>query len=497
MEERYIASVDLGSSKIALTVAKIYGDDIQILYYKERPSDGIRNSAVFNPEKASAPIREAIAEAEQELRIKILQVVVGLPRCDVRQEVSQAKVARVNPEESITAEEVEALKSLAQDEYPLQDPKNDELYGAIAQSFSDDENFQLIENDIVGVISESFEGNFKLFIGKKSHVKTIDKVFNNLGIAIARKYFTPDVTAKSVLTSDEMAGGVALVDFGGGATSVTIYQGRILRYYASIPFGGKVITYDICNECSISKHLAENIKLAFGACQPDRLQNLGEKIIQIEDEDMGGFKQIPVQYLSEIITARQREIIEAILWFIQESGLADNLRNGVVITGGGANMANLANYIKELSGYNVRKGLPRHLFSASGCEGINETSATSSLGMILAAKNDGLINCIDAPVYEPEQQVEIETEEEEPAENVTEPVTENVEEGGSDNGLFAGQDVPEVKKERKRKEPKPEKAKKFGSITWKTKFQNLIGGLYDGVGSAAKGIKDELDNEEV
>ena len=44
MEERYIASVDLGSSKIALTVARISGNDVQIVYYKETPSDGIRNS---------------------------------------------------------------------------------------------------------------------------------------------------------------------------------------------------------------------------------------------------------------------------------------------------------------------------------------------------------------------------------------------------------------------------------------------------------------------
>ena len=52
MEDRYIAAVDMGTWKIALTVAKITGDDVDIVYYKERPSDGIRNSAVFNPGKA-------------------------------------------------------------------------------------------------------------------------------------------------------------------------------------------------------------------------------------------------------------------------------------------------------------------------------------------------------------------------------------------------------------------------------------------------------------
>ena len=294
MEERYIASVDLGSSKIALTVAKVSGNDIQVIFYREKPSQGIRNSAVFNPQKAAGPIKEVIAEAESELSIKILQVVVGLPRCDVRQEINCAKVTRNNPDESISAEEVEALKSIAREQYPLDDPDREQIYGAIAQSYSEDENFQLIESDIIGVISETFEGNFKLFIGKRSSVKTIDKVFSDLEIAISRKYFTPGAIAKAVLTEDEMENGVALVDLGGGATSVSIYKGKILRHYACIPFGGKVITSDIRSECSITETLAENIKMAFGACQPDRLQNLGEKILQIEGDVSDVIPGMPV-----------------------------------------------------------------------------------------------------------------------------------------------------------------------------------------------------------
>ena len=166
MDERYIAAVDMGTAKIALTVARISGEDVQILYYRERPSAGIRNSAVFNPKKAAEPVKAAIDEAESELDIKIMQVVVGLPRCDIRQEIAKAKVDRTNPDESITKEEVESLKMMAQNDYPIEDPEKEELYGAVAQSFSDDEEFQLIENDIIGVISQVFEGNFKLFIGK-------------------------------------------------------------------------------------------------------------------------------------------------------------------------------------------------------------------------------------------------------------------------------------------------------------------------------------------
>ena len=36
--ERYIAAADIGTSKIALSVAKIEGDDVQLIYYKETRS---------------------------------------------------------------------------------------------------------------------------------------------------------------------------------------------------------------------------------------------------------------------------------------------------------------------------------------------------------------------------------------------------------------------------------------------------------------------------
>jgi cell division ATPase FtsA len=36
MEEKNIVAIDLGSSKIALTVANVNGNDVQVTYYKER-----------------------------------------------------------------------------------------------------------------------------------------------------------------------------------------------------------------------------------------------------------------------------------------------------------------------------------------------------------------------------------------------------------------------------------------------------------------------------
>ena len=478
IKDRYIVAVDLGTSTIALTVAKIEGSNTQIVYYKETPSEGIRNSGVFNASKVSEPLAEAISQAESALSIKITQAVVGMPKYPVRQESNTGKIEGRGYDTDITADDIAELKRSAQDMYPLENPNMEAIYGAVAQSFSDGENFQIIENEIIGMTSDILEGNFKIFVGKKSSLAKIDTVLKKAGIVTARKYFTADTTAKAVLLDSEMENGVALIDFGGGCVSVSVYHGSIMRHYASIPFGGKNITSDIQieSEGSIGRELAENIKIAFGACMPEKLQNLSEKIIHIKSDNGEAEKKLPVKYLSEIITARCEEILMAILYEIQESGFADRLMSGIVVTGGCAQTANLGNLIYDISGYRVRTGYPKHLFSFEGCEGITDTSAATSLGLVMAAKDDHTINCAVAKDgYVPEM-----------------PVTEPEPAKDPETLLqFETVEVPE--KQTSGSNKKPEKPKK-DRVKWNpiASCGKFFGSLYDSVHQEME----EIENEE-
>lgn len=453
MEEKNIVAIDLGTSKIALTVAKVNGNDVQIAYYKEMPSAGIKYSSVWNINQATDPLSRIIRDAEEALDIKITQAVIGMPKYPVRQESNSAIVKDRGEDTDITAEDIADLKSYAEDSYPLDDPAKEAIYGAVAQSFSDGEYFQIIENDIIGMASDTLEGNFKIFIGKKSDLKKIDSVMTKTGIAARKKYFTADTTAKAVLTDAEMENGVALIDFGGGSTSVSIYHGNIMRHYASIPFGGKNITDDIKSECQISERLAENIKLAYGACMPEKLQSLSEKVLQIRSNNTEPDKQVTVKYLSEIITARIEEIIMAMLYEINESGFADMLRSGIVITGGAAQTANLGNFIYELSGYRVRTGYPKQHFSNAGCDGLKDTTAATSIGLILAAKDELGVNCAyndeqggsSVIIENGEEDVEVEA----PAEVQTEPA--ETDPAPQSNGkLFSDDEIEVVEKPKKK-----------------------------------------------
>lgn len=540
MEERYIASVDLGTSKLAVCVARIQDQNVEVIYYKESPSLGIRYSYILIPGKVKEEVRKAISEAQQALRIKIQQVIVGLPRWYVRQETASASMTRPEPDDLIQESEIKALKSMALESYPLEDSTKEVIYGAVAQSFSTEDSINEPENDIVGMAAETLEGNFKVFIGNRRYSSNIDSVFNDLGIAIAKKYFTPGITAKAVLKSEQMENGVALIDIGAGVSSVTIFKDKIMRFYAAIPFGGNSVTNDIKSECNFSFELAENIKKAYGACMPNKLSSLGEKSIQIVDEDGNTTAQVSVKYISEIITARMKEIIEALLFRIQESGFAseEDLRAGVVVTGGGAELVNCANYIKELSGYTVKVGRPRKLFSCEGCPEASETSAATSMGMILSARNDRFLNCVNEAVARnmtvlqtgsaeiPEEKEEAtpvqevvedipetgtvivgveevvrqkETRQEEPEDDydpysqTNHPTIEETVASGreeeDERGVFDPPTPEEIKEYKNRKREKKEKEKKHRSLfnfTWTKHIKETVAELYD-----------DMNNEEV
>ena len=392
MDERHLVAIDIGTSKIALTVAKVEGENVQIIYYRETPSAGIKYSRVINPHKAAGAIRQAVTTAEKELGISITDIIVGLPKYEVTQDPATLTVTR-NADTCITQEEITGIKENALEKYPGINKETEMLFGIVAQSFGDEDEIQISENDIIGMAPEKLNCEFRVFKGQRKNVRDLRLAFRNAGnIHICREYFTPEAIAKAVLYDFEMENGVALIDLGAGVTSVTIYYDNIMRYYSAIPFGGNAITSDIRTECYITEKMAESIKLAYGACIPEKLLSLSDKTLLISSNDSLPAKQVTVKYLSEIITARETEIIEAILYRIQESGLADRLRSGIVITGGGANLLNVGSLIKDISGYAVRTGYARHIFSGAD-DTLDDTSVTASLGMILMAKNDR-IDCL-------------------------------------------------------------------------------------------------------
>lgn len=449
MNERYIAAIDLGSSKFSLSVAKEEGANTTVVFYGETPSQGMSRGAVFNETQAAQALGTLKTKAEEELGIVIKHAAVGLPRFDVRTLSSSAEIL-LPPDKAVEIEDIKSLLDMAKSNCEIADPDKYQVYDVIAQSFSDGEEFQIKEQDIIGLEREKIEGNVKVFVGRKSSIKRIGSVFNKLGV-VPITFFPIQWTAKSILSKAEMENGVALVEIGAATTGVSIYTGGILRYYDAIPFAGRIITSDIMQECGIGEKLADNIKKGYGVCMSDRLQNLADKKLQIRGTSTGSDKQILVKNLSEVITARTAEIIDAALWIIQQSGLYDELKCGIVLTGGGALLGNIAPFFYEKSGLATKTGYPISNFSfACECPNIHEPAAAAAIGLLDAARSETTLNYAEEkkltilPFEKPEP---VEKSEEEP-----------------NDTLFGEGEIEEVKplskKELKKKKEEEEKLRK-------------------------------------
>ena len=119
MEEKNIVAIDLGTSKIALTVAKVNGEDAQIIYYKEIQSAGIKYSSVYNIMHVTDPLSRIIRDAEEALDLKITQAVVGMPKYPVRQESNSGLIKDRGEDTDITGEDIAELKSFVVHSRPV------------------------------------------------------------------------------------------------------------------------------------------------------------------------------------------------------------------------------------------------------------------------------------------------------------------------------------------------------------------------------------------
>jgi hypothetical protein len=123
------------------------------------------------------------------------------------------------------------------------------------------------------------------------------------------------------------------------------------------------------------------------------------------------------------------------------------------------------------------------MFSASVGSGVYATGATSAIGMVLAAKEDGLPDCVSVPERieeeEEEEMMEVEVTDETPAQNT---ISDEELASGETGSLISPEEFGEaVKKENKKTKVKVKKVKNkpnFLGIAW-TKIKSTALDFYD------------------
>lgn len=459
-KERYIAAIDFGSSKISLSVSTVSEEAVDIAFAESAESEGVKSGMVVNAQKTAAVVKGLVEKAEEQLNITITQVVVNLPRSFVRAQKTTFRTVRSNADAFITSEEIRNLTSMAEKDFDKNLHDDECVYKLLTQSFSLDEQFQVSEDEIKGATGSEFEGHFIAFVGKKKAKNNIDKVFSTLNtISVSRYYFTPAIESRYIVRDEDKEYGTALIEIGGAVTSVSVYYKGVMQYYRSFNFGGSSITSDIQMECSMPVGLSENIKKAFGSCTPNGLATMADKVLQINNPTIGDSSSLPVKYLSEIISSRMKEIAQAALYLVAESGYADKIRSGIILSGGGALLQGCASLFSSMSGLKTRVAFPGYFKTIQDC---------SQESMILAAAQDEHVICAGHRVADNSGNLFAEQPVEEPPVNQT-PVQEKP--------RIEKPQQPQNSAPKAKDTPKKEKHKGFSGF-----IGNIFDTFYDNVG---------------
>ncbi|OFY58282.1 MAG: cell division protein FtsA, partial [Bacteroidetes bacterium RBG_13_46_8] len=233
----------------------------------------------------------------------------------------------------------------------------------------------------IGMCGRRLEANFHIVIGQVAAAKNIEKCIRKANMSVKDMILEPLASSDAVLTDDEKEAGVVLVDIGGGTTDLAVYYDNIIRHTAVIPLGGNVVTKDIKEGCAILQRHAEQLKIQYGSALGDIAPE--DKVVSIPGISGREPKEISFRSLAYIIQSRMEEIIDFINFEIQNSGYADKLAAGVVITGGGAMLKHLPQLMKFKTAMDVRMGYPNEHLAGPGRNEINQPMYATSVGLIM------------------------------------------------------------------------------------------------------------------
>jgi len=182
------------------------------------------------------------------------------------------------------------------------------------------------------------------------------KCVNRAGYTVNDLILKSLAAGRSVLTPEEKDLGTALIDLGGGTTDVLVYSEGAPYSAFTIPVGGVQVTNDISIIKSVSMETAEKIKVESGCCWEGCLEDDEDIIVP----GLGGRapQHIPRSHVLEIVKPRIEEILKMIKERLDKLALSRPLGGGVILTGGGAQLAGIAELANRVLKLPARVGVP-------------------------------------------------------------------------------------------------------------------------------------------
>ena len=375
-EGKIIVGLDIGTTKVACIVGqKAENGKIEILGYGKTISTGVKRGVVTNIFDTVEAIKTAVKQASDQSGVEINRVSVGIAGQHIKSLQHRGVLMRDNHETEITEAELERLRN---DTFKINMTPGEEIIDVIRQdTYVDGE----LATNPVGMLGNKIEDNFHVIIGQTSAAKNIVKCIQSAGLEMDYMILEPIASAQAVLDEEEKDAGVVLVDIGGGTTDIAIFKNKKIQHTAVIPFGGNIITEDICTGCSIIRHYAEEVKVKFGSALAS--ENRDDEVVSIPGIRGREPKEISFKNLAHIIQARLEEIFELVNYEIQKAKTENQLIAGIVLTGGGALMKHIQQLAEFKTGLEVRIGYPNEHLNKNTMKEMSSPMYSTGIGIVI------------------------------------------------------------------------------------------------------------------
>lgn len=337
--KKNLFSLDLGSTKFciaSLSDANSVNPSLQII---ETSAKGMRRGMLADFEQAANALNLLIDHAERKLEVDIRQVVVGVAGSHLRGHMVEHTL-ELNGE---TVQESH-IQKLSEKADQAQSNEFREVLHCIPIHYRLDEREPVMTPH--GFSAKRLTGKFFLIDADRSYLKDLVRLCNQVGLEVIHLFSEPFASASVTVDDQHKERGVALADIGGGTTDGLVFQnGRPVDVF-TINIAGMMMTRDLAVGLNIEEPLAESLKLEHGLC----LQSAPFELL--ESNIYGQQSKIASTAMSRILQARVLELggfmAEALKKYRGQLGA------GVLLTGGGAKVQGLDQFLSQKFGVSVR-----------------------------------------------------------------------------------------------------------------------------------------------
>lgn len=360
-------SLDIGTSSVKVIIGEMVHDTLNVIGVGNVKSEGLRKGSIVDIDETVLSIKKAVEQAERMIGMDIRKVVVGISGNQVDLQPCHGVVAISNENKEITEQDINRVKDAAA---LIQIPSDREIIEVMPIHYKVDELDEI--HDPRGMIGVRLEMRGVIITGLATILHNFLRCVERAGLEITDIALQPLAAGSLVLSKDEKELGVALVDIGGGSTTLAIFEQGYLKHTSVIPIGGETITKDLSIILRTTMDDAESIKVKHGHAFYDDAAE--EEVFHFPIIGSDQTQPCNQLMLAEIIEARMTEIFEMVLNELYRFGYED-IPGGFVLTGGSVKMPGVLEIAQTILQNRVRTAEPNYI-------GVREPQFTTAVGLI-------------------------------------------------------------------------------------------------------------------